>query len=378
MLRTGSGLWVALITATSCIGVRLEAQQPTIRDSAGVRVVEHDLTPRQAAPFRIVEAPSWDLGGLRANPSEELDSRTPFSSPQRLSDGRWVVVDWASIKVFDPNGRFVRSIASPGPGPGEFRQIRALCVAPGDTIVAISLSDRRMSAFDTLGVHLRSSVLPGEVRTNACFGDGTILVRHEAQPNPHSPLPRAEAALADRVTRVERARWDGTVVGAIGLLQTETLDWTIQDIANMAVRGRRIYVGNGTAPEYKVYDQDGTLIQIVRWRSDRIRVTNDMRESAIRRGYRVGPLSREYLPVYAAIQVGPDDSAWLQDYWTPGQSRTGYTVFNRDGLLSGRVEIPAVIDGRIELPWIGRNLVMLQWRDADGVLHLTAHAITQR
>ncbi len=354
-----------------------EAQQaPRVWDSAGVRIVTHGELATVSAPFEIAKVSTVDFGGLRKNPDEELDSRNPFLVARPLSDGRWIVVDWAALKLFDGRGTFVRTVGRTGSGPGEFRQVRDVCVAPGDTLIAFEFSDRRISVFDSAGTHLRTALIEGRAGPNPCLGDGSILVRGEAAPNPRSKLSRQAAALMDRVAHVERVRWDGVRIGTLGALQVETLDLTFEEVGNIAAGPEHIYVGNGSEPEYRVYNSAGKLLQIVRWQARRTAVTTAMREAASRRGFAPGAAARDFLPVYGALVPGPDAVVWVQDYPLPRAKPPGYTVFDRNGFMLGRTEPPPVSSGRVIVQWIGTNRVALAWRDSDGGAHITVHAVT--
>lgn len=376
-------LLLALVAGILIPPGAIQAQQSaTVRDSAGIRIVEHRELSPDPPHFRIGERASLDLGGQRAELAEELDARQPFLVARPLSDGRWIVVDRAELKLFDAHGAFVRSIGNPGPGPGEFRQLGDVCVAPGDTLVAISFGDHRVSVFDSTGSLVRSGIIDGDVREDPCFGDGSIVVRHAARANPSSRLPAAQALLLDRVAPVTRMNWHGVVIGSLGLLQVESLDFIFEDLPNIVVANQRVVVGNGSVPEYRVYNGEGRLVQIVRWVARRTAVSDAMRNARIALGYAVGPASREYLPVYFRMLTDAAGRVWLQDYAMPDQLPSGYTVFDRSGRLLGRIPVPEISkadpDRPVQIRWIGQDRLLLVWRDDDGFAHLTIHALVPR
>lgn len=353
---------------------------PRIRDSAGIRIVEHGRTTQLSTVLRISPTPLVDFGGLRDDLQAELSARMPYLRARPLSDGRWVVMDRAVLKIFDSTGSFQFSISREGSGPGEFRQLRDACVTPGDTILAISLSDRRLAAFDASGTHLRTVVLDGEVRDNPCLSDGTVLVRRGSRPNPQSRYSASDAALMDRVSEVVRVRWDGRIVGSLGLLQAESLDPTFPELANVSGGSGRTIVGNGISPEYRVYNLSGKLLEVIRWESIPAPVTDAMRAAAVkRRGWNPGPWKRKALPFYAGIIASPDSHVWVQDYWPDGGELPrpmDYTAFSIDGELIGRIEVPRLGNKfGATISWIGRDKILLGWRDQDGSPHLTLHTL---
>lgn len=366
----GNMSWFALISGLLLLSSVAGAQETgRVRDSLGVRIVEHGEL-RRLTPFKIAERPLLDLGGLKSVPDEELDWRNPFLAARPLSDGRWVAIDWGMLKVFEDRGRYIRTIGRPGRGPGELGQLRDLCIATGDTIVALGLMDRRIGVFDSSGSPVSTTALPSaRIGTEACLGDGTVLVRHET-------FPDANAAL-ERFAQVDRVRWDGTLAGTFGVMPIESLDGMIGQVANIAGSGDRVYVGNGDTPEYRVHSASGELLQIVRWQARPRRVTKAWREALIKSGSVPGPVERENFPFYGEIRPAPSNTVWIQDYpFLPGRRLIGYSVFDADGGFVGRVEAPPGM-ARTNLGWIGPERVLLMWRDDEGS-HLTLHRIVPR
>lgn len=65
------------------------------------------------------------------------------------------------IRIFDRQGRHVRSFGREGEGPGEFADIAALLVVGDRRIVSVDLANNRYSVFDTTGTFLRDHPRPG-------------------------------------------------------------------------------------------------------------------------------------------------------------------------------------------------------------------------
>lgn len=84
------------------------------------------------------------------------------------------------------------------------------------------------------------------------------------------------------------------------------------------------------------------------------------------------------LPFYAWIVTDRNGLVWIQDPWLPAGTKgppRDYTVFDRDGGLIGRVEIPRLSSSGVSISWIGPDRVLLGWRDEDLAPHLTLHAL---
>src|SRR4051794_34651386 len=109
------------IATLSLIGLAsiATAQTPKIRDSAGVRIIENG--PRLTAPvvFQLADKPSFDVGGLKQNPAEELKDRNPYPRLVRLASGNVVIADFDRVVFFDAKGQLIKSVGRKGDGPGE-------------------------------------------------------------------------------------------------------------------------------------------------------------------------------------------------------------------------------------------------------------------
>lgn len=364
-----------------------------VRDSAGIRIVENGPIRELPPAFLISPAPRLDLGGARDTPDEELDPRAPFLRAARLSDGGFAVSDWSAVKVFDANGRYLSTIGRPGDGPGEFRQLGAVCAAPGDTIVAIGYGAPRVSVFDRAGTHVRTfHVKDGSVERSGCFADGSLLIHSHARPDPESTLPPEKAAALDRVNTVSLLAPDGSVLGVLGDFPAESGSLFFQAVANTVPHGDRVYVGNGERPEIRVYTKTGALVRIIRWQQTRIPVTDELLKEramgSVPRGSPSSVVERRIefarsrpqpatVPAYFEILVDDAGRIWVEDHPIEGPAPWRWTVLDSAGRALGRVSLPAVPGARgIRLESVSRNEAQLVWRDSvNGFAHLTFHAV---
>jgi len=60
----------------------------------------------------------------------------------------------AMIKVFDPQGKFVRAIGRKGQGPGEFQAMTAMDFVPGGRLLVFDVQSRRTSLIDRTGSYV--------------------------------------------------------------------------------------------------------------------------------------------------------------------------------------------------------------------------------
>jgi hypothetical protein len=126
----------------------------TVRDSAGVKIVENFGTPLWP------EGPGWEftqdlrIGALDGPPEYQFGR---IQGLQVLSDGRIVVTDVLEhhLRFFSPDGVHERTVGREGQGPGEFGGGgMGLFLGPGDTLVVSEMApgsrtSRRCRAMGT-------------------------------------------------------------------------------------------------------------------------------------------------------------------------------------------------------------------------------------
>jgi hypothetical protein len=363
-----------------------------VRDSAGIQIVENGPIKELPPAFLISPTPRLDLGGAKDSPDHELDPRAPFLRAARLSDGGFAVSDWSTVKVFDANGRYVSTVGRSGDGPGEFRQLRAVCVAPGDTIIALGYAAPRVSVFDREGNHVRTfNVKDGYVEGSGCFEDGSLLIHSHARPNPESVLTPENAKVLDRINTVRLLAPDGSVLGIVGDFPAESGSLIFPTIANRVPYGDLVYVGNGQRPEIRVYTRKGALVRIIRWQQSLIPVTDELlKERVMAREPRgtpssVGERRLEFfrgmpqpatIAAYFNLKVDDAGRIWVQDHPLNGPAH-GWTVLDSTGRALGRVSLPEIPGARgIEFESASDHEVQLVWRDEEnGFAHLTFHEL---
>jgi hypothetical protein len=383
---------VALIIPLAVGSAPVGAQslpQPRTRDSAGVQIVEHTTIRGIPNITLIAVASRLDLGGLRADSLAEFDPRNPFLSAARLSDGRLVGTDYASFKILDPAGALIRVVGRAGTGPGEFRQLKGVCITPGDTIIALGYGNRRASVFDASGSHVRDVTFTGYVPTSPCFDDGTFLVATDSRPNPASSFPPQVAAMIDELHTLRRVDKNGSIVGTVGDFRAETYSSGFQTVANSVVRNGLVHSGDGRDPEVRIYTMDGRLVRIIRWNDTPAPVTREMIErraagsipintSAEERARRIELLLAQphlpTLPLYSVLEVDAGGRIWLKDPFEAPRPRA-WTVFNAEGILLGRTMLPTPRGSEYpaEIAGFFPGQILLRWTDADGAAHLTVH-----
>ena len=152
----------------------------TVRDSAGVTIVENERPPPDSRlGWRVGPTPAVTIGTTEGDPAYELFR---VGDAMRLVDGRIVVANMGSgeLRVFDSDGVHLESWGGQGDGPGEFGAMApgGLEPWPGDSLMAREPFQRRLSIFSIRGTFGRAFRLQGDYASVVGpLPDGRILAQ---------------------------------------------------------------------------------------------------------------------------------------------------------------------------------------------------------
>lgn len=219
------GRWfLALLVTTAGCGSGSEADPPYLaRDSAGTTVVvsQHPMWG-EGEGWSVSERPRLEIGVFEG---EEAYQLADVRGVTRLSDGRIAVLNGGDVELrfYDPAGRFVRTGAGPGQGPGEIDRPTGLLRLDGDTLVVPQRADWEASWFTGQGTFLRRERLDaarhGEAidslwgcpRRPGLLPDATLLVCAG------SGVERHQQEAAPRVSHwLVRSPYDASWVDTLG------------------------------------------------------------------------------------------------------------------------------------------------------------------
>jgi 6-bladed beta-propeller len=135
-------------------GCKEKAAQAKVETIAGVTYVHNPATPVHPGKTVMFEE---DFTFKEKDEGDKV----------RLFKPSWYIVDAQdnvyiedesdmAIKVFDPQGRYIRAIGRQGNGPGEFGQIADMAVLPDGRLLVTDFATRRTSFFSPEGQFLSS------------------------------------------------------------------------------------------------------------------------------------------------------------------------------------------------------------------------------
>jgi hypothetical protein len=300
------------------------------------------------------------------------------------------------VRFFDREGTFLRSFGREGDGPGEFQFIRFAGLAR-DSIWIYDFRLNRLTFVDLATSGFRSA--PVEARAlnlgaPGALADGSLLLTADvtlgATPDDlESGMGRSDAAYVHVAATGETIDTILVTPGAERFIRlgddfVEVIRPPFGKSVSDALRGDRLLHGGQDAYEIRMYDLDGTLLEIARRPAvdvsvsesayldaveARVALAAEAARSRIRSAYdeMPRPTSR---PAYGAFLVDALDHLWVQDFSVDGDAST-WAVFSPDGVWLGEVTLP----DRFRPTQILEDEVLGVWRDDLDVEYVRAHAL---
>ncbi|MBB4636905.1 hypothetical protein [Longimicrobium terrae] len=184
-------LSAAGLFAAACGGASDAALTTTVRDSAGIRIVENRGAPPPLG-WSVNAQPALDIGAQ--GPGTELYQ---VMAAVRTPRGQIIVANagTSQVRIYSPDGRLVRSTGRRGSGPGEFESLFWVGALPGDSIAAWDAGLGRLTVLSPAGDVVRV-VTPREplgmfAQAAGVLPDGRLIVAGGSAPSASaSPEPR--------------------------------------------------------------------------------------------------------------------------------------------------------------------------------------------
>lgn len=194
-------LTVILCTACGSRGDAATSLNPPVIDTLPGQIVHL----RNTGPTAWTDTSGWKLVQVAAiNPADGSPGELGAIEALALGDDGSVYAFQrapATIKVFGPDGNYVRSIGREGDGPGEIRG--GMLAIRGDTVVVQDPNGHRLTYFTTDGTFIRT------VQSTCCYLAGMLTI--DSAGRIWSPGPVGKDGQGGWV----RFRMDGTVYDTV-------------------------------------------------------------------------------------------------------------------------------------------------------------------
>lgn len=391
------------LVAAGLIAPSLGAQRtPTVRDSAGIRIVTNGTA---AVPARRLDPrPILAIG--------DDESGTTFGTVAgaiRLSDGSVVIADGKAgdLRLFSAAGRLLRGIARRGEGPGDIKNFAGLARLPGDTVLLWDNRLSRLTRFTASGqlvgtapVDRLPPVKLGGGATSTpwitllgVLADGSLIGSYRrGLYNPPTGLypdtafvirvvPPSGISTAARLLVGETYVFESA---ATKFLTDGTRPFTTAGL--IATGTSSFWHSDGRQFELREYSARGSLKTIIRlarmptpvtpkeisaFRANLIAAakTEMASEPAMRNNFvKHAELTGAWLafpathPAFSGLIVASDGEVWAREYGDSTKAQHWH-VFAPTGVRTATIEIPA----GVEPLEIGRDYVLARVRNEDDV-----------
>ncbi|HSR14783.1 MAG TPA: hypothetical protein VLL51_03480, partial [Gemmatimonadales bacterium] len=367
-----------LLPAAACGGER-GAAVPTVRDSAGITIVENAGTVwAEGRGWTVADTPTVSIGGLEGEAAADMSG---IIGVVRLSDDRLAVANGAGpdIRFFDPAGAHLRTSGRKGSGPGEFQTLAGLFGFDGDSLLAADMLTRRMAVLAPDGSAAREFTLGGaggmQVGEQSvslaipvgAFPDGSVLGMAQAFRINQAPAGAyrdtaayvvfgPDGAVRDTAIRMPGIEMEQVTMNFMGREFTAPQPVPLGRITTLAVRSGTIAAARNDRYEIEVHSADGALVRLVRVAMAPRPVT-DADQAAHRKeqlnvlanapgmGAVPEPLKQQlrarieqvkYPATYPYVQemrYDPDGNLWVGEVQPAGTTVRVYAVFDTTGAL---------------------------------------------
>ena len=357
-------------------------------------LIEAGAQDAPVSRWRIFPTPTFSTTRHSESPSNEV---IDVNGAVRLSDGTVVVGDNGSqsIKWFNPSGALVRSVGRQGDGPGEYRLVKLIGTCGSDSLFVFDGANRRLSilslegrllgtrALSTDATELRS---PSEIRCSGTRQFGLLG-------QPRSPIPTNDVPFRSGVlVRIQTIDGSRTVdAGTTASSERHRFGSSagprpLGKRSVLAVSAAWLYVGTGDSAAIEVLDLGGrrrpiqlpferrriSRADINRFVDGLVRANPRVPEATVRSLYS-GLEYPSFFPAHGELLVDSDNNLWVEEYRSPGQSRSRWVIYDTGHRLLGEIQMPP----RFRLLEVGRDYVLGTWTNSDDVKHVQMYRLVR-
>jgi hypothetical protein len=396
-----------LFLALASCGTEDAPRVPTeFTDSAGVVIAESSGFPEfEAGGWSLAQVPDLSIGNLEGDTLYQLFRVT---GAVRLADGRLAITDNGSwqLRIYAPDGSFLRSFGREGEGPGEFRNIQVMGTIGFDTLVVLDGRQRRVSRVHPEIGFLGQTVLPDEaglaMHSNGMFGDGAIVFGGLVNWARGDDTP---ASGYERLTNPYcSVSLDGRGIIHFGDFPGTEVVWTTSNLdgreslaaafvtfglsPTAMARGKHLVLSTRDRYEVNVFDSSARLERVIRIDTPSQPVTQEHLEGRleellsrlpspdlapqVRVGFWDTPHA-ENMPAMESLLLDSEGYLWVEDKNLPGDTLRTWTVFDNEGVPITRLSLP--MSNRVME--IGADYVLALFEDELGVEYVRFYPLNR-
>lgn len=386
---------------------RTSQDTTTIRDSAGVRIVENRAPAwARGNEWLVANQPTVTIGAVEGGEHEVLSH---VVGAVRLSDGTIAVGDASAFRVniYDATGRYMTSFGGSGAGPGEFGLMGLIGRLHGDSIGVWDRRRKRVTVFSKTGQARTgtSATVAGEIVPAIGWrDDGSVIVTSTITFGEALSAEPGEGRTQNHFIRVSP---DGASETTLVLPGQEVLvtrsgrSYLPQKVlfgrdSYLAVSAAGFVSGENSTFELRKRSWDGRLIAIIRKSGSAKAVTDSdlaiananaerTRQQMLRvagapaRGADAEALAnskvphRSTHPYFDDLVIDASDHVWARESSVQTGTQSWF-VFGPDGIWLGTVSLP----GNLKVTDIGEDYILGTCQDELGVESVQLYELDRR
>lgn len=391
---------IALSLASACADGSHPEDLLSLRDSAGVQIVENAApAPMSEGGWVVSPDPILEIGALEG-PEEYTFDR--IGSVLGVSDGQILISNLGTneFRFYGLDGVFRNSVGGTGEGPGEFMMIYKVWLGAADTLW---VNDARLGRLTMLGpdgefvkqiriqgkpemgfpTAFGSSSVGGFWVTSGTGGFGAgadgLLERSDIFFSHYDSVGGFDRVIAEFQGPPQWAHTSGGTTSANSL--PYSVGWTVY-----AGSPNHLFVGTGVHAEVEVWNGDGRLVRLIRWQAaprpidgpEIERFKEDFMveyEGSDREEFWNGWLRDvpfpEVMPTFDKLIVDRTGHLWVRKYQPSREDSQIWFTFTHDGRWLGEVAVPRAL----VVTDIGEDHVIGIWRDEMDVEYVRMYSL---
>lgn len=350
------GMSLAVLSTGCDRRASLEPSVGQVRDSVGIRIVEHGALPEEPPNEWSVGAAVVTIGSASGD-GPDLFGRVGWITER--SDRTIVVADALDreIRAFHRDGEHLWTAGGPGQGPGEFAVLSSVHAVPGDSIFAVGgRAQGRTDLVVVLGPDgevVRQFVLdPAPFMVSGVTGGGAVIGFRRTLPMDVEGRYRGTATLV-RYNREGHLLQQGPEFPTDDFLRIAVDGGGWLGLTPPGGRTTELVVGQMGAAvttqdrfEVSRFGPEGELELIVRVEAEPREVDASMRAEfrdvdMMGMSVDVGAHMGELLPAIGTIRLDTEGRLWVEEYvFQDDGTGRHWWVFGVDGDLVARASMP--------------------------------------
>jgi hypothetical protein len=316
----------------------------------GIEVITNPDYPREGRQIFELEE-ELNIGVI------EGDENYLLSAPQDIKvaeNGDIFVLEWmdARLLVFDKDGKYVRTAAHKGRGPGEFDTPAYFDFTSNGNLILLDARNRQVSILDQSGAYVGGFKLEGFCSDMKVDGEDRLYFAHTTMPEVNV---LDVAQIIERKVDLFRTELDGQMLHDYGIFRGNKISYTRTKEGSMSgsspyahttawtvEREGKLYAGYNENYQLSVYDTDGDLL---------FKFGRDF--TLIKYLKYKGGANPEYWPAFSQTMFFDDEgNLWLWHYTgTEEEKGYEYDMFSPAGIYLKQIIVPHRIfrikDGKV-------------------------------